>query len=340
MEFTPISAAENEKIDELSALATRIVRDYFTPIIGEAQNEYMIEKFQTPEAISRQIASGATYYFISENAKNIGFLSFYPKDYKLYLSKFYLDKEERGKGRATEMLNFVIDQALRRGLSSVFLNVNRNNPVIAAYEHMGFVKVREEKNDIGSGFFMDDYVMQCDLKQEYPGQGASNGTNGLYCQLASAKHLDGLAALWANEEVIRYTNIKEACSRQEAESRLAVFLDNQKKLDRPTIFTLFYDGEICGMAGCPAINEKEFGFFYQISRQNWGRGIGQKSAGWIIAYMRDNYPGATLYADAVTENIASIKILQKLGFSQTALHENAFERDGKRHDIRDFVLDI
>ena len=59
MEFIPVLSKDAEQIQALSRLAVRIVRDYFTPIIGETQNEYMIEKFQSPSSMSRQIEEGA-----------------------------------------------------------------------------------------------------------------------------------------------------------------------------------------------------------------------------------------------------------------------------------------
>ena len=56
------------------------------------------------------------------------------------------------------MLQFVIANAKKYGLDTIVLNVNRDNPAVYAYEHLGFVKIGEEKNDIGQGFFMDDFV--------------------------------------------------------------------------------------------------------------------------------------------------------------------------------------
>ena len=56
------------------------------------------------------------------------------------------------------MLNFVVTKARELGLNSIILNVNRNNSAIYAYEKLGFHKIREEKNSIGNGFIMDDYV--------------------------------------------------------------------------------------------------------------------------------------------------------------------------------------
>ncbi len=69
-----------------------------------------------------------------------------------------MQKDERGQGYARAMLQFVIEQAALAGKDKIVLNVNRNNPVVPVYEHLGFVKTGEEKNDIGSGFFMDDFV--------------------------------------------------------------------------------------------------------------------------------------------------------------------------------------
>jgi hypothetical protein len=77
----------------MSLLASSIVKEHFDPLIGSAQNDYMIEKFQSVEAIREQIAKGYEYYFVcNEQNKNIGFLAIYDRKTDLYLSKFYLLK--------------------------------------------------------------------------------------------------------------------------------------------------------------------------------------------------------------------------------------------------------
>ena len=58
----------------------------------------------------------------------------------------------------TLMVDFVVRNAREASLGSVELNVNKHNDAIQAYEKLGFRRVRAEKNDIGSGYFMDDYV--------------------------------------------------------------------------------------------------------------------------------------------------------------------------------------
>ncbi len=144
----------------MSAMAQEIVRKHFDPIIGKAQNDYMLSLFQTPAAIKEQMEHGNRYYFVRQDGRNIGFLAFYPKGNAMYLSKFYLYAKERGHGYAREMLAFVIAETKREGLQAIQLNVNRDNPAVGVYEKLGFCRIREEKNDIGSGFYMDDFVYQ------------------------------------------------------------------------------------------------------------------------------------------------------------------------------------
>ena len=165
--FVGVPAEDAEAIARLSALATRIVRAQFDPLVGREQNTYMLRRFQTPEAITSQIQSGFHYFFVLASGQEAGFLAFFPKNGKMDLSKFYLDTPFRGKGFARAMFDFVCGETRKAGLPSVLLNVNRNNAgPIAVYRHLGFYLLRAEKNDIGCGYIMDDYVLQYDLPQE------------------------------------------------------------------------------------------------------------------------------------------------------------------------------
>ena len=160
-----IKKISEDEIPILSPLATSILREHFDPIIGKAQNDYMLKKYQSISAIKEQFQKGYLYYWVKYENKNIGFLGFYPVDNKLYLSKFYLLKEFRGKKISRKMLEFLINYAKDKGLKSIYLNVNKYNEVAnKVYEHLGFNIIREEKNDIGNGFYMDDYVYEYEIK--------------------------------------------------------------------------------------------------------------------------------------------------------------------------------
>ncbi len=163
MELIEVTLADKALISELSAVATAIVRDYYDPLLGKAQNDYMLEKFQSEHAIAEQLAEGYRYYLVRDEGRDAGFMGFYPKPGSMYLSKLYLDRDSRGRGLGRRMLDFVVSQARAENLPAVTLNVNKYNDTVQIYEAMGFRRVRSEKNDIGSGYYMDDYVYQLDL---------------------------------------------------------------------------------------------------------------------------------------------------------------------------------
>jgi len=161
MQFKKVEPDDFSSVQRLSKLAAGIVKKHFDPIIGPEQNDYMIEKFLSVESIIEQLEDGYQYYFVrDEQGEDIGFLAFYPKEESMYLSKFYLKKEARGKGLSRKMLNFVIEAARKEELRAIRLHVNKNNIAVRAYKSLGFEKVGERKKDIGKGFYMDDFVFE------------------------------------------------------------------------------------------------------------------------------------------------------------------------------------
>lgn len=167
--YEQVRSADRERIQTLSALASAIVKEHYDPILGAAQNDYMIRKFQSPEAISEQLGQGYQYYLVcTEAGKGIGFIAFYPRGEELYLSKFYLSREQRGKGLSRDMMGFVVEHARQYGLPAVVLNVNRFNEIaIRAYRNLGFHKIRDEVTEIGEGYVMDDYVLEYRIQTEH-----------------------------------------------------------------------------------------------------------------------------------------------------------------------------
>lgn len=163
MEFVPLWPEDAAAVRAMSDMATAIVREYYDPIIGEEQNTYMLQQFQSVPAIQRQLAQGYRYFFVRDGGADVGFVAFYPRGDAMYLSKFYLYRACRGRGYGRRALAFVAERARELGLGAVELNVNRHNDTLGLYEHLGFRVIRAEKNDIGQGYYMDDYVCRLEL---------------------------------------------------------------------------------------------------------------------------------------------------------------------------------
>ena len=155
----------------------------------------------------------------------------------------------------------------------------------------------------------------------------------------SAAHREGVEMLWGDLRVIRCTNLLRPCGREEARARLEQLLSCERGLSAPVLFAVLAEGRFCGIAGCPPIRAEEeiFGFFYQLLPAFWGRGIGFAAAKMTLERLEAAFPAAVVYADAAAENLASVKILESLGFSLRRVRPGAFCREGVCGDILDYM---
>ncbi|TBL78926.1 GNAT family N-acetyltransferase [Paenibacillus thalictri] len=162
MELTFREVKTEADVLSLVQLASEIWNEYFTAIISKEQIDYMLAKFQSIEAVTDQTRNqGYEYYFMAVNGRNVGYMGVKQEDGKLFLSKFYIQKEHRGFGYASKAMEFLVQLCEKRKLSAIWLTVNRyNDSTVAVYEKKGFRTVRTQVADIGNGFVMDDYVME------------------------------------------------------------------------------------------------------------------------------------------------------------------------------------
>ncbi len=166
MYITKVS--DEKQIELVAALACEIWHEYFTPIIGKAQVEYMLEKFQSKKSIEQQIQNGFIYFLMINNAEPIGYAGIIIKDRELFLSKLYVVSAQRNKGFGKQVVVFLEDLALEQGAEKITLTVNKNNSnTIGAYQKMGFINVESVIKNIGENFVMDDFKMEKNLHRPF-----------------------------------------------------------------------------------------------------------------------------------------------------------------------------
>ena len=136
----------------------------------------MVAKFQSLEAIKAGIAQqGYRYWFIcSEDEQTdspdlrsklgiVGYTGGYTEEEtsRFFISKIYLLASQRGKGLCSKTIAFYNQLCLEENLRAMYLTVNKYNELgIRAYKGKGFQVIDAVVTDIGSGFVMDDYIME------------------------------------------------------------------------------------------------------------------------------------------------------------------------------------
>ncbi len=165
--FQPVRSEQD--IAQAAALAHAIWNEHFPAVIGQAQVDYILERFQSVHAIARQIAEGYEYYLMMSDEIATGYIGLQVgEDQRLFLSRIYVQASYRGQGLAWQALTFIEERARACSCTAVHLTCNRGNTAsIHVYERLGFKHTGTVVMDIGQGFVMDDVTME---KRVPPGE--------------------------------------------------------------------------------------------------------------------------------------------------------------------------
>ena len=153
------------------------------------------------------------------------------------------------------------------------------------------------------------------------------------------KYAADLFQVWSDFEVIKYTYMPLMNSIEECEEMIKIQMErtNPNFTDR---FVILLDRKAIGMAGCASMDSENstFGLYYQFGKKNWGNGYASECAKSIIHYVFEHYPQATIKANAVSLNPASLSVLRKVGFEELDISENGFNRNDLKLDLVNFEM--
>lgn len=144
--------------------------------------------------------------------------------------------------------------------------------------------------------------------------------------------LNNLARLQTDPDVVRFTRARIPQTLDEIESRLSSWI-NAQAADRPLgiwVAELRDGGEFFGWF---MLRKSEFDFpelGFMISKNHWGKGLTSEVSQALVdwAFKDLGLPGVSAVTDR--ENVASIRILEKLGFQKMETkmkHDLILDRD-------------
>lgn len=148
-------------------LAFHIWEPTYGSILSREQLDYMFEMMYAPESILNQMNElHHEFFIISKDNKPSGYLSIETVEKDLYeFQKIYSLPSLHGTGIG----RFIIEQgiaylkSIHPGSFTVELNVNRENPAVGFYKHIGFHEHATRDFHIGNGYYMNDYIMRIDV---------------------------------------------------------------------------------------------------------------------------------------------------------------------------------
>jgi RimJ/RimL family protein N-acetyltransferase len=139
-------------------------------------------------------------------------------------------------------------------------------------------------------------------------------TNRLYLRELSIEDTENFYLLNADEEVIKYTGDKAFESIEKAKT----FLENYNPYQeygygRWAVVDKSNDEFLgwCGLKFSPKLQETDIGF--RFFKKHWNKGFATESAKVCLNYAFENLHLNKIVGRAMEANIASIKVLEKIG---------------------------
>ncbi len=153
-------------------MAEIVFRHTYRDILSPEQMEYMMDWMYSPASLRRQLDEGHVYFIAMRDGNPAGYLSVQPEGVTddgrtlFHLQKIYVLPSEQGRGLGRMLFETALSyiRSLSGGRPAALeLNVNRNNPSIGFYQHLGLKILRQGDFHIGNGYYMNDYIMGIDI---------------------------------------------------------------------------------------------------------------------------------------------------------------------------------
>ena len=161
-----------EDIMLIHNMAEIVFRHTYKDILSPEQMEYMMDWMYSHDNLKKQMAEGHVYHIAFRDNVPCGYVSVQPDGIdeegrlRYHLQKIYVLPSEQGHGLGRTLFECAVKyiRSDAKGKPAALeLNVNRNNPSIEFYRHLGLKILRQGDFHIGKGFYMNDYIMGADL---------------------------------------------------------------------------------------------------------------------------------------------------------------------------------
>lgn len=156
-----INHLDENEIETLRALAESIWYVCYKDLITSGQIEYMLaQRYQTP-TLRERLLEGDIIFAARHEGQLVGFAHTCLLDNKTCkLDKLYVSNDHQRRGIGERLVRAVEDYARSQHCEELVLRVYKGNQnALRAYSKYGFMVLRQFKEDIGNGYFMDDCVL-------------------------------------------------------------------------------------------------------------------------------------------------------------------------------------
>jgi ribosomal-protein-alanine N-acetyltransferase len=159
----------------------------------------------------------------------------------------------------------------------------------------------------------------------------------LIFEYAAVSDAKALLPLWSDYNITKFTMVKNIKSIADCEARLERQIAWRKE-NALGPYVIKDNKEIIGYCGGRINQKSEAEIFYHIDSRRWGIGLGTEIVNVLITIAFTEKKINKVIAECAIDNIASWKILEKVGMKRIKTVIDAFENNEGLHDM--YVYEI
>lgn len=147
-----------------------------------------------------------------------------------------------------------------------------------------------------------------------------------------------LLPIWADEEVVKNTYIQGVHNEENCKERIERMI--KVGLSRNDIgpYAIFESQNLIGIVGAVRDSSSEYGLFYHLGKEYWGRGYATEAAKAVVDAAFKLPEIVRVSADALTTNLASSRVLEKTGMTFEGCMRMKFFRNGTYGDLNTYSI--
>ncbi len=139
-------------------------------------------------------------------------------------------------------------------------------------------------------------------------------------------------AMFFEQQLDPDANYMAAFTAKDRTNREAFIVHWNKIMVDPTVKTIVVAGQVAGYV----LSYEEDGkqeVSYWLGKEYWGKGLATRALSDFLAHYHTTRP---IYARVAKDNIGSLRVLQKCGFTITG--ENTGFANARGHDVEEYIL--
>jgi ribosomal-protein-alanine N-acetyltransferase len=168
-------------------------------------------------------------------------------------------------------------------------------------------------------------------------------TNGLHLKKTVRADGPALLGIFRDPDTVRYTNFRQFDDLDSLNGFLDRFLSiGQGQPLQYGPYSIYLGDQLVGLCGAQQ-KDLEAGsseLWYILHKDYWGKGLAKRAVETLIHECRSNPQLRSLYAEAVSSNAGSWRILEKLGFMLTGELKGGFQKGEVVEDLRSYVFEF